>query len=99
MAWSRSRASGPAISETRPYKKRLNRRDLAAAEMLLDHAEGERQVAVGLGLDERHLMLVPADDHRPLQRQAIGRECGEPLALRDTAVGTSDCSRCGGAWA
>ena len=60
----------------------LGQRDLGKAQMRVDEAEREGEVVVGLRLDVRHLIAVPADGHGLVERQAGGREDREPLGRR-----------------
>ncbi len=57
----------------------LDQRHLAEPEVRVHKPEGERRVAVVLGLDERDLMRVPMDRHRPFERQVLRRERRQPL--------------------
>ena len=52
----------------------LGERELAQAQMRVDKAEREGEIVVGLRLDIRHLVAVPADGDGLVERQAGGRE-------------------------
>jgi hypothetical protein len=51
---------------------------LAQAQMGMDDAQGNGQVAIAFGLDEGHQMVVPADRHGATDRAALGGQGGNP---------------------
>jgi len=57
--------------------------DLSPAQMGMDDPEGDGKVIVGCRLGEGDLMLVPMQGDRGVQRQAAGRDGGQPVGQAD----------------
>jgi hypothetical protein len=53
---------------------------LTEAEMGVHNSQSDREVPVGLRFDERHLMLVPSDSDRLLDRQPCSGQHRETFA-------------------
>ena len=54
-----------------PERDPLENFELTQAQVGMDHADRNRQVGVGLGLDERDVVVVPVDHHIAFQRQIL----------------------------
>jgi hypothetical protein len=65
-----------------PLHKLLQDADLAQAQMRVHHSQREHEIAIGFGLDERHLKPVPANGHRLFERHAFAGKRVEPLGHR-----------------
>ena len=68
-----------------PLRESLCERNLGEAQMGVHEAEREGEVVVARRLDIGHLIGVPADRDRMVERQAGGRKDGEAFGGRNLA--------------
>ena len=61
---------------------------LSQPQMRMDDTQSGGEILIGLRFDERDLMIVPTNGHRPRYRRAFERQHGEPLLQRARRVRT-----------